>query len=394
MAEKEELLIHYWQLPGDIFITLKKEFHISFSNLIQKKLTSKYKNCFHQILNCPKWHAQRLFTQFTRFTIKEIEILQDFSGISKEEVENNIETIGNHEDGTIIKNPKLPFNLKDLFYVASHLFFDGSFRFKEGNYFYSYESSLTEYHKQRLSNFGEVPINLIEKENQLYFSYTLGYIAAKVLDINNFKSKSCILSEKFKDLAKKNKTLADEIIKALIIDESDINEKVRIELSNQKLIEDLHEIFRVYYNLANISTRERKIEIEESGKIYNYLSTSWKFCFSTSSFKELYKSISPIPISYKEENLKTLVNIQSRNWYKKKPEEMKKLIVESLIKKPKSVSELSKELQITQSTIRSHINGSTTYSESLISSGKVVKVGERILKKGGYAKENIFGAIN
>src|SRR3989338_10037925 len=144
--EKEELIVHYYALPRDIFITLKDDFHHYFYKRIQNKLKSKFKNCCYILLNCQKWHAQRLFTKYTRSTIAELEKLREFENISKEEVERNIETIGNHEDGTIIKNPRLPFNLKDIVYVASHLMFDGSYRLNKGCYFYSYEESLTKYH--------------------------------------------------------------------------------------------------------------------------------------------------------------------------------------------------------------------------------------------------------
>jgi predicted ArsR family transcriptional regulator len=67
--------------------------------------------------------------------------------------------------------------------------------------------------------------------------------------------------------------------------------------------------------------------------------------------------------------------------------ERRKLKIES----PKTVNELANELQVAQSTIRSHLNGHPTYSESLIKSKRVVKTGEKILRRGGYAKVNIFG---
>ena len=229
MEEKEELLIHYWQLPEDIFVELKKDFHEKFCSIIKDKTNYNFKSCFQKVFRCTDYHSRRLFNQEIRFTIEELNKLVEFSGITKEEIEKNIETIGNHEDGTIIKNPKFPFYLKDLFYVASHLMFDGSFRFKEGNYFYSYEETLTDYHKKRLNVFGAVPINLIEKENQLYFSYTIGYIVAKILEFTEFKSKTCVLSEKFISFAKKYKELTNEIIKSLIIDEGDVAEQIRIE---------------------------------------------------------------------------------------------------------------------------------------------------------------------
>lgn len=386
------LLVHYWDLPNDIFISLNPDFHRKLCLLIQEKINYKFKNCFYKILNCPKWHAERLFNREIRFTLKEFEILRNFSKINKEEVELNIETIGNKEDGSIIKNPKLPFHLKDIFYVASHLIFDGSFRFKKGGYFYAYENSLVEYHKERLSKFGEVPTNFLEKENQLYFSYTLGYIASKILEIETFKSMKCNLSKKFKSLAKENKILVDEIVKALITDEGDVEDKIEIELANQNLINSLYEIISTYYKLTKLSSRTRYIYFKEN-PTWNHILNAWKFGFSAKSFKDLNNSISPLPINYKEENLKFLIKRQDSGIHRK-TNETKKLIVKSLLENPKTIMELAKQLVVKQTTIRAHLKGHPSYRDSLINLSIVNKINEKILRRGGYAKVDIFGIKN
>lgn len=374
--------MHYWQLPNNLYISLNSDFHKKLCSVIQKKVGYPYKNCFHKVLNCPKWHAQRLFTRFIRFRLNEFEILRKFAEISREEVEINIETIGNHEDGTIIQNPKLPFHMKDLFYVASHLMFDGSFRFKHGCYFYSYEDSLTNYHKERMNSFGNVPTNLVKKENQLYFSYTIGYIAAKVLDIKTFKSKTCQLSEKFKLLAKEHKTLTDEVIKALIIDEGSIEDKIKIELANKKLVKDLSEIIREHYNLTKPISRQR-YNISFKG-LWNHNLSVWGINFSAKSFEELCKSISPLPIDYKQEALEFLSRLQNKNYIHRKHGETKKLITASLLKSPKTFFELSRELHIRQTTISAHIRKLPF----------IKKVGEKILRRGGFTRVSIHGIKN
>ncbi len=377
----QELLIHYWQLPEELFISLKDNFHKNFCLEVQRTTNCKFKNCFHKILNCPKWHAQRLFTQYNRFTIKELEILRKFAQISKEETEKNLETLGNHEDGTIIRNPKLPFHLKDIFYVTSHLIFDGSFRFDRGGYFYVYETSLVEYHKKRLSKFGEVPVNLIKKENQLYFSYTLGYIVSKILSIKTFRSKECTLSDKFKSLAKKYKIITDEITKAMIIDEGSIEDKIKIELANKKLVEDLYDIIQNHYKLTKLSSRKR-YNISFKGDSYKHNLFVWGFGFSAESFIDLYKSISPLPINYKQDGLEFLYKLQTRGWKQRKHHgETQRLIVLSLLNKPKTLSELAKELCMRQTTISAYIRKLPI----------ITKIDEIILRRGGYAKANIFG---
>ncbi len=390
MKDENCLLVHYNQLPNDLFISLKPEFHDQFCSIIQRKINYKFKNCFHKILNCPKWHAQRLFTRFNRFTLGELEILREFSEISKEEVEANIETIGNHEDGTIIKNLKLPFNMKDIFYVASHLMFDGSYRDKKGCYFYSYEKTLTDYHKKRLGEFGDVPINFIEGENQLYFSYTIGYIAVKTLEIETFKSTKCYLSEKMKILAKENKILTDEIVKALIIDEGGVEDKIEAELANERLVRDLSNVFGNFYSLTKITSRTRTIDFKNKPE-WTHTTIAWKIGFSSTSFEELYKSIFPLPIDYKSRSLNLLHKLKNRNYNQRKTNETRKLIVSSLLESPKSIGELSEILLVKQTTIRSHLRGHPTYRESLINLGIIEKVNEKLLRRGGYAKVGIYG---
>lgn len=380
MEQKDEYLIHYWQLPEELFVTLNDNFHKHFCETIKRKLNSKYKNCFYKLLNCPKWHAQRLFTQFTRFTTKELEILRKFSEIPEQEVEKKISSIGNHEDGAVIKNPQLPFQLKDLVYIASHLMFDGCFRDKKGCYFYSYEDSLTEYHKKRLAVFGEVPTNFIVSESQLFFSYTLGYICSKVLNIPTFNSTECCLSEKIKELCAE-KIFVDEIIKAMIIDEGSIGDKIKIELANKKLIEDLHEVISRHYNLTKIFLRQRKGIYFKQNPQWTHDCKVFGINFSSTSFKHLNNSISPLPIEYKQEALNFLYDLQTNNQFHRKHNETKKLIITSLLKQPKAFFELAKELKVRRTTISAHIKKLPF----------VIKTNERVLRRGGYAKENIFG---
>jgi hypothetical protein len=391
--KKEELLVHYWQLPKEIFVSLNFGFHNKLCKTIQTKIKDNNKNCFYKILDCPKWHAQRIFTQFNRMTITELEKLRKFAGIDKEEVEQNIETIGCHEDGTIIQNPILPFKIKDLTYVASHLMFDGSYRDKRGCYFYAYEPSLVEYHRERLSKFGEVPINFIEGENQLYFSYTIGFIAKKALEIETFKSTKTYLSNKLKKLAKENKNIADEIVKALIIDEGIVEDKIEAELANERLIKSLYDVLNNHYNLTKITSRTRDIDFKLKPE-WKYTCSVWNLGFSASSFQDLYNSIFPLPIKYKNENLEFLFKRQTRGFNQRKVGETRKLIVKSLLGSPKTIDELAKELLVKQTTIRAHLKGHQNIKNPLISLRIVDKIGEKILRRGGYAKAGIYGITN
>ena len=387
----DELIIHYWQLPKDLFISLSPQLHIKLCLLIQKKTLNNCKNCFYEILKCPKWHAQRLFTRFNRMTIKEIEILREFADISREEIEREIESVGCHERRTIINNPKFPFQLRDLFYVASHLMFDGCYRERKGCYFYSYETSLVDYHRKRLYEFGEVPINFGKNDNHLYFSYAIGYITKNILEIDNFRSTKTFLSKKMKDLAKDNKILTDEIVKAIIIDEGNIEDKIEAELANERLIKDLYEVASRYYRLTKIASRT--IKFKDNPK-WTHTTTLWNIGFSAKSFQDLHKSISPLPIDYKEENLKFLFERKNRLFNQRKAGETKKLIVKSLLENPKTIEELSKELFMKQTTVRAHLKGHPTYNSSLIGLSFVDRISEKILRRGGYAKVGIYGVTD
>ncbi len=390
----KDLLVHYWQLPDDIFVYLKDDFHNKLCYKIQSLTKCYRKNCFYKVLNCPKWKAQRLFTKYNRIRLFDLEKLRSFAEINKEEVERNIESIGNYEDGTIIRNPNLPFYMKDIFYVASHLMFDGNYRPKNGCYLLCFGDGLFEYHTERLKIFGDVPTNYIEKEHQLYFSYTIGYICSKLLEIPDFRSMKVFLSDKLKNLCKDNKILLDEFVKAMITDEGAIDDRIRVELgNNEKFIRDIYEVVSFYYELNKIYSRERIIGFENNTK-YIRNTKSWRIEFNHSSYILLYISISPLPISYKQENLTLLQKRNKKIWYKRKSNETKKLIVGSLLNKSKSVSDLAKELTISNGAVINHLKGHPTYSDSLIKLKIVDKVEERILNKGGYTKANIYGIID
>lgn len=389
----DKLVVHYWDLSDDLFISFNEVFHNKLCALAYDKTNNYFKNCFYNLLGCSKWHAQRLFNRDIRFRLNEFEKLRIKLGISRNYAEKYIETIGNHENRTIIKNPKLPFKMRDLIYVASHLFFDGCFRLNNGNYFYVYDNELLEYHKNRLKQLGDVPINFIKKEYQLYFSYTLGYIVKHTFNIPTFNSTTCFLSKKVKILAKRYKVLADEIIKALIIDEGAIEDKVKIELSNERLVKDLCEVISKYYKLRKITYRKRSIRFKDNPK-WKYISNSWGLIFASENIKRLYISISPLPIDYKEDALKLLYRRKIRKWYKKKPAETKSLIIKSLLEKPKSVSELANSLCIKNGTVLSHLYGHPTYSTPLIKLGIIKKINKRKLKRGGYTNVNIYGIDN
>ncbi len=174
--------------------------------------------------------------------------------------------------------------------------------------------------------------------------------------------------------------LADELIKALIIDEGSIGDKIVIELGNKKLAEDMYEIIKQHYKLTKLFSRTRKVYFKENSS-WNHIFSSYGFGFSSESFENLYKSISQLPIDYKQANLEFLYKLKTCHSNHKKHSETKKLIIQSLLNEPKTLNELAKEIGIKQTSTSVHIKNLPI----------IIKVDEKILRRGGYAKVNIFG---
>ena len=202
------------------------------------------------------------------------------------------------------------------------------------------------------------------------------------------------LSDKFKSLVKENKILLDEFIKAMITDEGAVDDKIRIELgNNEKFVKDIYEVVSIYYKLNKLSSRERFIRFKENPK-WNYKTTLWKIDFSTESFIELHRSLGQLPIGYKQRNFDFLLEWKSKRWNQRRVGESKKLILKSLLKKPKSIQELSNELLVKNNVVSVHLKGNHNKKNSLYSLGIVEKIGEEILHKGGFARRDIYGIID
>ena len=103
--------------------------------------------------------------------------------------------------------------------------------------------------------------------------------------------------------------------------------------------------------------------------------------FSAESFKDLHNSISLSPIDYKQEAIEFLAKLQNKNYFHRKHGETKKLITASLLKEPKTFFELSRELNIRQTSVSSHIRRLPF----------ILKVDEKILRRGGFARVNVHG---
>lgn len=96
-----------------------------------------------------------------------------------------------------------------------------------------------------------------------------------------------------------------------------------------------------------------------------------------------YKGLIGFSHPQKLEKLNLAVNIQNRSWLKLKTGESKFLILNSLLRGPKTSYEISKEIMITQRTINKYLNGfkdKSKYYPGLIEEGLVKPI--KKIKKG------------
>lgn len=315
----------------------------------------KNKLALSRALNMPFWKTPRIFNGKNRIPIGLLETLQkqcydvNNEKFSTENIEKNIVSLGTHAHEGIYK-PKFPFKLNDLVYVYSHLIFDGSAGLK-GSYFMAAEKDVLEYHKNRLQNFGEIKTNFVEDENQLYIPWIIVYIIKKNFDTNSFKSLEAFIPPELKAIAMENKEIANEFVKAAIIDEGWIEDKISFAISNRKLCKDVWEISGSHYGVGTFPNKPRE-RIGITGKRV----LEWRWIILSKSMKDFYENIE-LPISHKQEKVKFAVKRQSRNWKQRKPKETRKMIVKSLLNCPKSIKELSFEMNIRTTSVLNLING-------------------------------------
>ncbi|MBL7206286.1 MAG: hypothetical protein ISS36_01665 [Candidatus Aenigmarchaeota archaeon] len=373
---------HFNDLPEGVLIELRPDFCSRFCKAILNKEHLKSKLSFGRVIGIEDWKGARLFNSRNRFPVKLLESLRKKYFIedimfSIRNIEKNIISIGTHADKRIYY-PRFPFMLKDLVYVYSHLIFDGSARPK-GCYFMAPQNELLEYHNNRLQNFGMVQTNFMDNDKQLYFPWVIGFIVNEIFQVNSFKSMEARIPENLKGLAIKDQNIANEIIKSAIVDEGWVGDRIGFSLSNGELCKDVWEIAKAHYNVGRFPENPR---IRKG--ITNKKLLEWAWKFSSKSIKNLHKNIE-FPLSYKQKAVEFIVKRQSRGWYKRKPNETKKLIIKSLLDDPKSITDLAFELNIRATSVSNLINGvhsGDQNTDGLIDKGIITFVGFRKNKKG------------
>ncbi len=342
---------HYNDLPEDLYVELTSDFRKRLFSAAISSIGCKTKTSLGRIFGTYDTQALRLWSQETRLTIGQLEKLRHITGLGVEEIERAITSIGIRSDNRKrIYEPRLPFLLKDLVYVYSHLVFDGCGR-RGGSYFMALEKELLDYHEERLSKFGRLDASFNKIEKQLYLPWTLAHIVKTIFDVKSFGSLEAFIPSQLKNEALKTKEIANEIIKAAITDDGWVEDKISFSVSNEQLSRDVWEISKAHYNVGKFPA-EPRIRIGISGKN----SIEWKWSILSSSLQDFQRNIK-LPLPHKQERIDFAVKRQHRGWYKRKPNETKRLIVKSLLEKPSSIKELSFALNVRTTSILNLING-------------------------------------
>ncbi len=346
---KEEY--HFNDLPGDIYVELDREFREILLKTAVSSIGLSKKSDVAKVLNTYYEQAQKIWKEETRLTINQLEYLRKLCNFTIEEVEKAIKSLGIRSDNKKrIYDPKLPFSIKDFVYVYSHLVFDGCVS-KRYSYFLAYEKELLDYHVVRLKNFGRVDNKFFEKDKQLYIPHVIIHIIRNTFGPNSFKSLEAKIPKELKELATRDIEIANEIIKAAITDDGWIEDRISFSVANEHLSKDVWEIAKAHYDVGKFPDKPRE-RIGISGKP----AIEWKWSILSSSMKKISENIK-FPLSHKQERLEFAIRRQNRQWYKRKPKETRKLLIKSLLEKPKSTKELCFELNIRSTSILNLING-------------------------------------
>ncbi|MBI4894947.1 MAG: hypothetical protein HY831_00500 [Candidatus Aenigmarchaeota archaeon] len=305
---------HFNDLPRDMYVELDKDFRERLLRTATASIGLNTKTGLGKILNTYDEQVLKIWREETRLTINQLDYLRKICIFSVEEVEKSIKSLGIRSDNKRrIYNPKLPLLLKDLVYAYSHLVFDGCVS-KRYSYFLAFEKELLDYHKIRLGNFGKIEIKFFEKDKQLYLPHVIIHIIKEFLNPNSFKSLEATIPEELKELAIKDIEIANEIIKAAITDDGWVEDMVSFSVSNKQLSRDVWEISKAHYEVGKFPEKPR-------------------------------------------ERIEFTIKRQNRKWYRRSIGETKKLIIKSLLEKPKSTKELCFELDVRSTSILNLMNG-------------------------------------
>jgi len=146
------------------------------------------------------------------------------------------------------------------------------------------------------------------------------------------------------------KNLVSQGIRAFVDDEGSMKvSELRVYSANRKLLKDLVKLIRLKFPKKINKITPIRVSSERGSKCYY-------FAFLASDLKN-YNKLIGLSHPKKLSKLKLAIDIQTRNWSQRRWGETRSLILNSIIKSPKTSYDIAKEVQITQRTVNKYLNG-------------------------------------
>lgn len=324
MAQKQ---IHIWQFPESerILVKLSDSFMAEIGEAETKEMLTK------------------------RGYIKLIKIMKfcKTHEISFTKMEKSIIAYKASNSSRLISNPKLPLMIDPIFdMVLVHHFFDGSIsKTNKASYKQVKDNELRENFKLKLEHvLGRIEGEVVKGE-AVYAPRFLAKIFKQIYNIESFGYLENRIPEVIKN---KNRLYKITVLTAAIADEGgiDSNEIVVYSANNQLLL-DVYQLAKgLKYKCKLTSRRTRKnkygLHIYSLSKFYN-------------DFIELVDKYPFLTLGEKEKWIKFYVNKNKRLWWKRKPGETKRLIVNLLSNQSMKPKDLEFALNVDRSRVRRHL---------------------------------------
>jgi len=327
--------IHLKDFPEDIYVKLDKNYR---ENLFKRlnKFKLKYLN---QKLGVSKTTIIKWGKRAEYISIGNLKKILNLLRESFKILENKIISYGTKRSKYFIKNPKLPISdSPELREIIIHIMCDGCYS-KENGYaaYYNFpKETKEEFVKELKECFGEV--DLVVNKDHVHFPTAIPFVLGEYFKVD-FHSKKCRIPKEF---FKGDRKKLSAIIRASIIDEGTVDgSNVRIDSCNKEFLEDLKKVCeQVNY---------------KCGKIWESNGPIFRFNILAETLKQLKKDMKELPILKKQQLIDITEKNQRRNWKYKLPGEVKKQILNILLKKPKRGIELILKLELPKTTIQNHL---------------------------------------
>lgn len=350
-------LFHLKDLPANlVFIYLEDELRKQFLETARQAFGgSKKLGAFVGYTDAGIIETFRVKNRFTKLStiIKLANFLSQrgFRGFSLNEVEKKVVAYRGIGTSLIIKNPNFPLKEdKRMIRIFFHLLGDGyGGKYGVAKPFYrNYTKELLDEFEEDIRVFGKVPH--IKRETIVEIPSVTGYILGHIYKINFESHKSFIPPVIFRLPGK----LVAQGIKAFADDEASIDDcRIRFYSSNKRLLSGIKKLI-----IKKFSEMKDKIGGITESETYLNRKKFIEYSFPIlSGGLEYYYHLIGFSHPEKKDCLERIIERKQRKWNRRNKNITKLLILRNLEDKNRTVKEISKEVGITESIVRSHLEG-------------------------------------